>query len=188
MTSEAWRIPRGVGASAARTRALLDRRGAQAHADTIYPDNVITGSHFSTGLSHAPGGSHYEATRTDCTLLLGLINVSNDPVTCNADTTHAAGIGTPPGSLQQGYQPPADGLSPLLFSATTTSTTSTFTVDRRAAPTTFQFDRRADVDAILDGDSRATYTWTLIDDTAGGARRSSTRRSSTTPTTPSRAG
>ena len=28
-----------------------------AHADTIYPDNVITGSHFSTGLVACSGGS-----------------------------------------------------------------------------------------------------------------------------------
>jgi hypothetical protein len=169
MTSEAIRVPRGVGVVLLALALVLITAAPSAHADTIYPDNVITGSHFSTGLSHAPGGSHYEATRTDCTLLIGLINVSNDPVTCNADTTHAAGIGTPPGSLQQAYQPPADGLSPLLFNATTTATTSTFTV-AAGGPTTFQFDRRADVDAILDGDSRATYTWTLIDDTAGGTR------------------
>lgn len=169
MTFEARRLSRGVGASLLALALIMLATVPAAHADTIYPDNVITGSHFSTGLSHAPGGSHYEATRTDCTLLIGLINVSNDPVTCNADTTHAAGIGTPPGSLQQAYQPPADGLSPLLFNATTVATTSTFTV-ATGGPTTFQFDRRADVDAILDGDSRATYTWTLIDDTAGGTR------------------
>lgn len=169
MTSEVMRVPRGAGAVLLAFALFLIAAVPNAHADTIYPDNVITGSHFSTGLSHAPGGSHYEATRTDCTLLIGLINVSNDPVTCNADTTHAAGIGTPPGSLQQAYQPPADGLSPLLFNATTIATTSTFTV-ATGGPTTFQFDRRADVDAILDGDSRATYTWTLIDDTAGGTR------------------
>ena len=169
MTFEARRLSRGVGASLLALALIMFAAVPAAHADTIYPDNVITGSHFSTGLSHAPGGSHYAATRTDCTLLLGLIDVSNDPVTCDADTTHAAGIGTPPGSLQQAYQPPADGLSPLLFSATTVATTSTFTV-AAGGPTTFQFDRRADVDAILDGDSRATYTWTLIDDTAGGTR------------------
>ena len=96
------------------------------------------------------------------------------PLTCNADTTHAAGIGTPPGSLQQAYQPPADGLSPLLFNATTVATSSPFTigpnVGAATGKTTFQFDRRADVQAILDGDSRATYTFTLIDDTNGGAR------------------
>lgn len=169
MTSEAMRVPRGARTVLLALALVLIAAAPNAHADTIYPDNVITGSHFSTGLSHAPGGSHYEATRTDCTLLIGLINVSNDPVTCDADTTHAAGIGTPPGSLQQAYQPPADGLSPLLFNATTIATTSTFTV-ATGGPTTFQFDRRADVDAILDGDSRATYTWTLIDDTAGGTR------------------
>jgi hypothetical protein len=168
MTFKAGRFARGLGASLSMLALIMIAAAPTAHADTIYPDNVITGSHFSNGLSH-PGGSGWTASRTDCTLLLGLIDVSNDPVTCNAGTTHAAGIGTPPGSLQQGYQPPADGLSPLLFNATTVATSSTFTV-ATGGPTTFQFDRRADVDAILDGDSRATYTWTLIDDSAGGAR------------------
>jgi hypothetical protein len=164
MTIEARRISRGVGASLLALALILIAAVPIARADTIYPDNVITGTDFTTGLSGS-GGSGWTAVRTDCTLLLGLIDVSNDPVTCNADTTHAAGIGTPPGSLQQGYQPPADGLSPLLFKATTLATSSTFTV-ATGGPTTFQFDRRADVDAILDGDSRATYTWTLVDQTA----------------------
>ena len=172
MTIKARRVSRGVRASLLTLALFMIAAVPMAHADTIYPDNVITGSHFSTGLSHAPGGSHYAATRTDCTLLLGLIDVSNDPVTCNADTTHSAGIGTPPGSLQQGYQPPADGLSPLLFRAVTLATSSNFTIGPNApgatGETTFQFDRRADVDAILDGDSRATYTWTLVDHSNGG--------------------
>lgn len=166
MTMQARRISRGVGASLLALALILIAAVPTAHADTIYPDNVITGSHFSTGLSHAPTGSHWEATRTDCTLLLGLVDVSNDPVTCNADTTHAAGIGTPPGSLQQAYQPPADGLSPVLFKATVLSTSSPFTI-AAGGDTTFQFDRRADVDAILDGDSRATYTFTLVNETTG---------------------
>ncbi len=165
MTFEARRCLRGVGASLLALALIMIAAVPMARADTIYPDNVITGTDFTTGLSGS-GGSGWTATRTDCTLLLGLINVSNDPVTCNADTTHSAGIGTPPGSLQQGYQPPADGLSPLLFKATTLATSSTFTV-ATGGPTTFQFDRRADVFAILDGDSRATYTWTLFDQTAG---------------------
>jgi len=171
MTFEARRRLRGAGASLLALALIMLAAVPAAQADTIYPDNVLTGSHFSTGLSHPPGGSGWTAARTDCTLLLGLIDVSNDPVTCNADTTHAAGIGTPPGSLQQGYQPPADGLSPLLFRAVTLATSSNFTIGANApgatGETTFQFDRRADVDAILDGDSRATYTWTLVDHSNG---------------------
>jgi hypothetical protein len=173
MTIEARRVHRGVSGALLALALVLLAAAPVAQADTIYPDNVITGSHFSTGLSHPPGGSGWTALSNKCTLLLGLIPTT-EPLTCNADTTHAAGIGTPPGSLQQGYQPPADGLAPLLFNATTVAVSSPFTIGPNAGgasgKTTFQFDRRADVQAILDGDSRATYTWTLVDESAGGAR------------------
>ena len=89
--------------------------------------------------------------------------------------------------MQQTYQPAADGLSPLLFQATDGGPLLDLHDRPNAAgasgKTTFQFDRRADVDAILDGDSRATYTWTLIDESNGNAAASSSGRSSTTPTT-----
>ncbi len=173
MTIEARRLSRGVGASLFALALFMMLAVPIARADTIYPDNVITGSHFSTGLAHPPDGSGWTAVSNECTLLIGLIP-TNEPATCNADTTHAAGIGTPPGSMQQAYQPPADGLSPLLFNATTVARSSTFTIGPNApgatGKTTFQFDRRADVQAILDGDSRATYTWTLINLTTGGTR------------------
>ncbi len=168
MTIKARRISRGVGASLLTLALFMIAAVPMAHADTIYPDNVITGSDFTNGLGSS-GGSVFEKVRTDCTLLLNLIDVSNDPVTCNADTTHRPDIGTPAGSLQQAYQPPADGLSPLLFKATVVAKSSPFTIGPRigaaTGKTTFQFDRRADVFAILDGDSRATYTWTLVDQT-----------------------
>jgi len=168
MTIEARRIQRGVGAGILALALILIAAVPIARADTIYPDNVITGSYFANGLTH-PGGSGWTAVSNTCTLLLGLIP-SNDPVTCNADTTHAAGIGTPPGSMQQAYQPPANGLGPLLFNATTLVTSSPFTIGPNApgasGRTTFQFDRRADVQAILDLGDRATYTFTLVDQTA----------------------
>lgn len=174
MTIEARRIQRGVGASLLALALILIAAVPIARADTIYPDNVITGSHFTTGLAHPPGGSGWTAFENTCTLLLGLVPV-NDPVTCNADTTHAAGIGTPPGSMQQGYQPPADGLHPLLFSATTVARSSNFDIGPNlpGAPgtTTFQFDRRADVQALINLESYAIYTFTLVDVTNGGTRQ-----------------
>ncbi len=173
MTIQARRLSRGVGASLLALALILIAAVPSARADTIYPDNVITGSDFTNGLGSS-GGSQFEAVTTNCTLLIGLIDISNDPVTCNAGTSHAPDIGTPAGSLQQSYQPAADGLSPLLFQATTVARSSTFTIAPNApgasGKTTFQFDRRADVDAILDGDSRATYTWTLIDESNSNAR------------------
>jgi hypothetical protein len=176
MMIEARRAYRGVsGALLALTLVLLATVPV-AQADTIYPDNVITGSAFDTGLVN-PGGSSWatDASSNHCTLLLGLIP-DNEPATCNVDTTHDAGIGTPPGSMRQAYQPVATGLSPLLFDATTTATSSPFTIGPliggASGKTTFQFDRRADVQAILDGDSSARYTFTLIDVTGGGNVRS----------------
>lgn len=171
MTIEARRIQRGVGASLLALALFLIAAVPIARADTIYPDNVITGSHFSTGLSHPPPGtgSGWTAVSNNCVLLLGLIPTS-DPATCNADTTHAAGIGTPPGSMQQAYSPPANGLGPLLLSATTVAESSNFTIGA-SGPTTFQFDRRADVQALLNLDSHAVYTFTLVNVTAGGTRQ-----------------
>ncbi|MEY2515442.1 MAG: hypothetical protein QOJ89_2800 [bacterium] len=176
MMIEARRAYRGVsGALLALTLVLLATVPV-AQADTIYPDNVITGSAFTTGLAN-PGGSSWatDADSNHCTLLLGLIP-DNEPATCNVDTTHDAGIGTPPGSMRQSYEPVATGLSPLLFDATTTATSSPFTIGPitggASGKTTFQFDRRADVQAILDGDSSARYTFTLIDVTGGGNVRS----------------
>ncbi|HEV7805162.1 MAG TPA: hypothetical protein VGO80_05045 [Solirubrobacteraceae bacterium] len=169
MTIESRRVHRGVSGTLLALTLVLLAAVPVARADTIYPDNVITGSHFTNGLAHPPDGSGWTAVSNKCTLLLGLIP-TEEPVTCSADTTHAAGIGTPPGSLQQAYQPPADGLSPLLFNATTLARSSPFSIGDNApgaiGTTTFQFDRRADVQAILDGDSRATYTFTLVDETA----------------------
>lgn len=174
MTIEARRLQRGVCATLFALALILIAAVPIARADTIYPDNVLTGSHFTTGLAHPPGGSGWTAFENKCTLLLGLVPV-NDPVTCNADTTHAAGIGTPPGSLQQGYQPPADGLHPLLFSATTIARSSNFTIGPNlpgaTGTTTWQFDRRADVQALINLESYAVYTFTLVDVTNGGTRQ-----------------
>ena len=120
-----------------------------AQADTIYPDNEITGSTSTTG--SAAGRIRGRGLATDCTLLLGLLDVSTTRWPATPTPTHAAGIGTPPGSLQQAYQPPADGLAPLLFEATAIARPRRSRSPHRRHRRRFQFDRRADVDAILDG-------------------------------------
>ncbi|MEA2130205.1 MAG: hypothetical protein QOJ85_3096 [Solirubrobacteraceae bacterium] len=162
MTIDARRV-RGVGAILLALALILIAAVPSAMADTIYPDNKLTGTSFDSGLDG------WTAFSNNCTVLLGLIP-SNDPSTCRADTTHAAGIGTPPGSLQQGYEPPVNGLSPLLFKATTTARSPQFTI-AQPGTTTFQFDRRADVQALLNLDSRALYTFTLVDVTNGNTRQ-----------------
>ncbi|MDP2709946.1 MAG: fibronectin type III domain-containing protein [Solirubrobacteraceae bacterium] len=172
MTFEARRIPRGVGATLLALALFLIAAVPMAQADTIYPDNVITGSHFTNGLSHTPAGtgSHWEEVSNSCVVLLGLLPSTN-PLVCNSNTTHAPAIGTPPGSLQQGYNGLLDGLGPLLFEATARAQSSTFTmgpnVNGASGEMTFQFDRRADVETILNFEGEATYTFTLQNLTAG---------------------
>lgn len=156
MTIEARR---GVGALVL-TVALLLAVAPAAHADTIYPDNQIEGTSFFAG---ADG---YATVFNGCRLLLGLIPV-NDPATCQTMTTHNATVGNPPGSLEQSYQAVANALSPLLFEATAIARSPSFTVTT-GGPTSFQVDRRADVLALLDLGTNATYTFTLVDVTAGG--------------------
>jgi hypothetical protein len=169
MTIEARRISRRAGATLLALALILIAAVPTAMADTIYPDNKLTGTSFDSGLDG------WTAFSNTCTLLFGLIP-TNDPVTCRTDTTHAAGIGTPPGSLQQSYEPPANGLSPLLFKATATARSPRFTIAQPASATapgttTFQFDRRADVQALLNLDSRALYTFTLVDVTNANTRQ-----------------
>jgi hypothetical protein len=174
MNIEARRIPRGVGAILLALTLIFVAAVPTAMADTIYPDNVITGSAFDTGLQNGPGASSYAEVSNDCTVLLGLLPSTN-PQVCQTHTTHAAGIGTPAGSLQQSYNGTANGLAPLLFTATARASSSPFTIGPNApgAPgtTTFQFDRRADVNSIINLDQRATYTFTLVDVTAGNTRQ-----------------
>ncbi len=176
MTTEAPRRMRGAGAILLALALILLTAAPSARADTIYPDHVITGSHFTSGLAHPPAGSgsHWEVVSNSCTVLAGGVPSSN-PEVCNTDTSHSDAIGTPPGSMQQAYNGTADGAAPLLFEAVAVAQSSPFTIGPNlpgaTGKTTFQFDRRADVYTVLDFDGHATYTFTLIDETAGGARQ-----------------
>lgn len=163
MTIQARRAQRGAGALVLTLALLLLAAAPSAHADTIYPDNQITGTSFDAGLDG------YSTVSNGCRLLLGLIP-TNDPATCLTETTHSAAEGNPPGSLQQSYQAVANALSPLLFDATAVARSPDFTVTT-GGPTSFQVDRRADVLALLDLGTNATYTFTLVNVTAGNTRQ-----------------
>ncbi len=163
MTTATHRVRRGAGAILFALALFFVVAAPSAHADTIYPDNQITGTSFDAG---ADG---WTTVSNGCTLLVGLIP-TNDPATCQTQTTHAATIGNPAGSLQQEYQAVANALSPLLFNATAIAKSPNFTVVT-GGPTSFQVDRRADVLALLDLGTNATYTFTLVDVTAGNTRQ-----------------
>lgn len=166
MTIQVRRLPRGVGAVLAALTLLLIVAVPSARADTIYPHNQITGTSFDAGLDG------WTALPPSCTVLLDLLPSTN-PQVCNTDTTQSAGIGTPPGSLQQSYNGTADGLAPLLFRAVASAQSSTFTIGPVAptasGTTTFEFDVRADIASILNLEGYADYTLTLQNLTTGGS-------------------
>ena len=62
MTIEARRAFRGVSGALLALALVLLATVPVAQADTIYPDNVITGSDFNNGLQSS-GGSSSERTR-----------------------------------------------------------------------------------------------------------------------------
>jgi hypothetical protein len=134
-----------------------------AMADTIYPDHKITGASFDAG---SDGWTEF----SNSTLLLGLLDSTN-PDVCNTQTAHAAGIGSPAGSLEQSYDGSAGGRVPLVFQATATARSSAFTIGPNSNGATgamsFAFDRRADLRAGLLFSVRARYTFTLQDLTSG---------------------
>ena len=188
MTIEARRISRGVGASLLTLALLMIAAVPPAHADTIYPDNVITGSHFSTGLSHPRvRAGPRSATSARCcsgssrTQRAGHLQRRHD---ARGRHRHAARL-----DAAGATRPPPTASRRCCSTRRRSRSPRTFTIGQApaAGETTFQFDRRADVQAILDGDSRATYTLTLVNQTAGTRQRAVQARSSTTPTTPSRA-
>jgi len=98
MTIEARRIQRGVGATLLALALILIAAVPIARADTIYPDNKITGSSFDLGLDG------WSESSNSCVLLdlLGLeVGIPVNPTVCSPHTGHSAGQGTPPGSLEQ---------------------------------------------------------------------------------------
>ena len=98
MTIQARRLSRGVGASLLALALILIAAVPIASADTIYPDNKITGTSFDLGLD---GWSEFS---NSCILVdvLGLeLGIPANPTVCSPHTDHSAGHGTPPGSLEQ---------------------------------------------------------------------------------------
>jgi hypothetical protein len=171
MTIEARRT-RGVTAILLALAFILIAAVPSAMADTIYPDNVVTGSAFTTGLSNPPptgSGSSWGEFTNSCTLIgIGLPN----PV-CQTSTVHVAGIGTPPGALEQRADKAADLLG--LLDGTATVLSSPFTIAQGPKPgtaynATFQFDICAVFEGLLDIGAEDTFAFNLVD-VANGTRQ-----------------
>ncbi len=165
MTIEARRIPRGVGAILLALALILIAAVPSAMADTIYPDNVITGSAFTTGLGNPPptgSGSAYAEVSNSC----NLIGIGLPQPVCETRTDHAAAVGTPNGSLEQRATKTADLLS--LIDGIAVAQSSPFTIAQGPNPgptytATFQFDICAVFEGLLDIGGENTFQFNLID-------------------------
>ena len=173
MTTEARRLSRGVGASLFALALFMMLAVPIARADTIYPDNKITGTSFDLGLD---GWSEFS---NSCVLVsLGddlELGVPVNPTVCSPHTDHSAGHGTPPGSLEQSSEQvvSAQALGELvgLVKGTATALSPVFVVPT-GGPATFTVDRRFTVEAVLplgitDDPVRFNYNFFLQDLTAG---------------------
>ncbi len=173
MTIEARRLSRGVGASLLTLALFLIAAVPIASADTIYPDNKITGTSFDSGLD---GWTEFT---NDCILidLLGLeLGVPVNPTVCSPHTGHSAGHGTPPGSLEQSSEQAVSaqvlGEAVGLVRGTATALSPVFTVPT-GGPATFTVDRRFSVEAVLplgltDAPVQFNYNFFLIDQASPG--------------------
>ena len=174
MTIQARRLSRGVGASLLALALILIAAVPIASADTIYPDNKITGTSFDLGLD---GWSEFS---NSCVLVdvLGLeLGIPANPTVCSPHTDHSAGHGTPPGSLEQSSEQVVSaqvlGEAIGLVRGTATALSPVFTVPTGGAAT-FTVDRRFTVEAVLplgivtEEPVRFNYNFFLIDQASPG--------------------
>jgi hypothetical protein len=170
MTIEARRIPRGVGAVLLALALVFVAAAPSAMADTIYPVNKISGASFDNGSADG-----FSSTRGDCTLLANLIPVVVPGVACDVtnepNATDGAGLpGALPGSLESRYHTVADGLAAIpplaLITGDGRIRSGSFTVGASGAATLL-WDRRALIDAVIAIGGQGTYTFSLVNETAG---------------------
>ena len=172
MTIEARRIPRGVGAILLALALTFIAAVPTAMADTIYPDNVITGSAFTADLSNPPptgSGSSWGEVSNSCTL----IGIGLPTPVCQTRTDHASAVGTPEGSMEQSVTKTADALA--LIDGVAVAQSSPFTIAQGPTPgpsydATFQFDVCAVFEGLLDIGAENTFQFNLVD-VAGNTRQ-----------------
>lgn len=165
MMIEARRIQRGVGASLLALALILIAAVPSARADTIYPDNQLSGSTFDLG---ADGWS---SAADECELLPNLLSIPTPDVLCEVRNTHDATHGNPPGSLESEFRSTVGGLAAIpplsLFEGRGTISSPQFTVTG-SGPATLRYDRQAMIDALISINGQGTYTFVLVNDTTPG--------------------
>jgi hypothetical protein len=166
MTIDA-RVRRGVGVALLTLALILLAAVSVAQADTIYPDNKITGTSFDNGSADG-----FASAGTSCTLLANLLPIVVPDVLCSVRQDPAAteGAGSPPGSMEVKFDSVVNGLAfipPLaLFTGRGTLRSPSFTVSD-SGPATLLFDRRAILDAIIAIGGEGSYTFVLVDEGTG---------------------
>lgn len=175
MTIEARRVQRCVSGALLALALVLLAAVPVAQADTIYPDNKVTGTSFDNGSADG-----FASTRSDCTLLSGIFPMPPivvPGVLCEVtNTTNSTdGAGTPPGSLVSKYRTVADGLAVIpaltLIQGNGTISSSPFTVTG-TGPATLSYDRRVIFDAIVAIAGQASHTVYLVNDATPLVRQS----------------
>jgi hypothetical protein len=165
MTIDA-RVRRGVGVTLLTLALILLAAVSVAQADTIYPDNKITGTSFDNGSADG-----FASAGTSCTLLANLLPIVVPDVLCSVKQEPEAtdGAGSPPGSMGVRFDSVVNGLAfipPLtLFQGKGTLRSPSFTVGG-GGPATLLFDRRAILDAIIAIGGEGSYTFVLVDESS----------------------
>jgi hypothetical protein len=163
MTIEARRM-RGVGAILLALALTLIAAVPTAMADTIYPDNKLTGTSFDAGLD---GWTEFS---NGC----NLIGIGLPQPACATHTVHTSGIGTPPGALEQNVEKAAGLLG--LIDGKAVALSPTFTIGGGLNPAgnavnppgtpfnaTFQFDICAVFEGLLDIGAEDIFQFNLVD-------------------------
>jgi hypothetical protein len=167
MTIEARRVPRGVIATLLAMAFILIAAAPSAMADTIYPDNKVTGTSFDTGLD----------SWTEFSNSCNLIGIGLPQPVCSTRTVHQAGVGTPPGALEQNVEKAAGLLG--LIDGRAVALSPIFTIGAGLNPAgnapnpagtpfnaTFQFDICAVFEGLLDIGADDTFQFNLVDTAA----------------------
>lgn len=165
MTIDARRMQRGVAAALGVLALVLIVAVPTARADTIYPDNKLSGSTFDLG---ADG---WFSANEECEVLPNLLAVPSPDVLCEVRNTHDATNGNPAGALKSEFRSVVGGLAvvpPLsLFEGRGTLSSPSFTVTG-SGPATLKWDRRAMIDALVSIQGTGTYTFVLVNETTPG--------------------
>lgn len=165
MSIVARRIQRGVSASLLALALIVTVAVPIARADTIYPDNKLSGTTFDLG---ADGWS---SVSDECKLLPNLLPILVPDVLCEVRNTHDATHGNPPGSLESEFRSVVNALGVLdpllLFEGKGTISSPQFTVTG-SGPATLSFDRQALLNALISINGQGTYTFVLVNDTTPG--------------------